>query len=61
MVMEYCDLGNIANIQTEKKDGVYSLMEASEIILDVINGLGFMHSRDIIHRDIKPENILRIR
>ena len=29
MVMEYCDLGNIANIQTEKRDAVYSLAEAS--------------------------------
>ena len=43
MIMEYCDLGNLSSIQSEKKEGVYDFLEASEIILDVINGLNYMH------------------
>lgn len=32
--------------------------EAAEIILNAINGLNFLHSKECIHRDIKPANLL---
>ena len=59
--MEYCDLGNLAALQKLKPEGVFGLSESIEIITDVIEGLQFMHTKDILHRDIKPENILRKR
>lgn len=58
MLMEYCNLGNLATSQSQKPGKVYHLLEATEIILSVIEGLEHMHSKSIIHRDIKPENIL---
>lgn len=32
--------------------------ESARIIGMVLNGLKYIHSRDIIHRDIKTENII---
>ena len=58
MVMEYCELGNLANFQNGKSNQFLSLNQFKIIIDDVIDGLMAMHSKNIIHRDIKPENIL---
>lgn len=33
-------------------------MKTKEIMFQVVRGVDFMHSNNIIHRDIKPENIL---
>ena len=58
MIMEYCDRGNLAHVQNQKANRVFSFPEFKKIINDIIEGLAYMHSKNIIHRDIKPENIL---
>lgn len=54
MVMEYCDMGNLSMIQTAKPDKVFSFEESVEILTDVIDGLLYMHMKNVLHRDIKP-------
>ncbi|XP_061684395.1 calcium/calmodulin-dependent protein kinase IGb [Syngnathoides biaculeatus] len=38
--------------------GVYSEMDASRVIQQVLCAVSYLHHNDIVHRDLKPENIL---
>lgn len=58
MVMEYCDKGNLNTKITETPTNVLTVQETFYITYDIIKGLEYMHSKNIIHRDIKAENIL---
>lgn len=53
-VMEYVRGGNLRELIQE---GI-STSQAGEIITGVLDGLAYLHERNIIHRDIKPPNIL---
>ncbi len=41
-----------------KQDGPFDLEDAVQIILCVLSGLSFIHSRALIHNDIRPSNIM---
>jgi serine/threonine-protein kinase ULK/ATG1 len=58
MVMEYCDVGNLYNIQGQKPKKVFEFSEAKRYMMDILEGLNHLHKNNIIHRDLKPENIL---
>ena len=74
IVMEYCDLNSVAELMEEPefRNGM-DLEEATEIILQALDGLEYMHNVEIeqpdaeghvhevtgvVHRDLKPENLL---
>ncbi|XP_015259174.1 PREDICTED: calcium/calmodulin-dependent protein kinase type 1D-like [Cyprinodon variegatus] len=38
--------------------GVYSEKDASRVIQQVLEAVGYLHQNGIVHRDLKPENIL---
>ena len=40
-----------------KEQGVLALLDAVEIVMQVLSGLRTAHKRDIIHRDVKPANV----
>jgi serine/threonine protein kinase len=56
IVMEYLAEGNLAMRIAEQ--GVFSELEAVNIICGILEGLSVAHRMKVIHRDIKPENIL---
>jgi serine/threonine protein kinase len=39
-------------------DGHFDEYHAALLFVDVLHGLGYLHSQSICHRDLKPENIL---
>jgi serine/threonine protein kinase len=56
LVMELCAGGDLLNFVRKRK----KLTEetAKVIFKQIIEGLGYIHSKNIIHRDIKLDNIL---
>jgi serine/threonine-protein kinase len=53
--MEYLKHGSI---ETEAAGGYVCLSRARRLMVDILRGLEYAHSKNIIHRDIKPANIL---
>jgi serine/threonine protein kinase len=53
LVTEYCK----DNLEKWMRNP-HTIEEKIEIMKQITNGIGYMHSNNILHRDIKPENIL---
>jgi serine/threonine protein kinase len=56
IVSEYAEDGSLAD--KLKAEGSLPVRLAVEITIGILNGLEFLHSKNIIHRDVKPANIL---
>lgn len=54
--MEYMGGGSLASIV--EKFGPLQVNIVQHYMRDVLRGIQYLHSKDIIHRDIKPENVL---
>ena len=53
--LEYVE-GNVLSNMLQQ--GRISLRKAQEIVADLLNAVGYLHSRRVMHRDIKPNNII---
>lgn len=58
LIFEYIEGGDLYQLLKKTKLSPLSLETMSSIFSQIIIGLNFLHSRNIMHRDIKPENIL---
>lgn len=56
LVMELVGGGELFDVIVRNKS--LNEMEARHIFVQLLEGVGYMHSRGVIHRDLKPENIL---
>src|SRR5580658_4573040 len=56
LVMEYLEGDSLEKVIKERRP--YSLAEKLNIIIQVCDGLGYAHQRQIIHRDVKPGNVV---
>lgn len=56
LVMELVGGGELFDVIVRNKS--LNEMEARHIFMQLLEGVGYMHSRGVIHRDLKPENIL---
>ena len=54
--MEYIDGGNLDEIIA--KDGTLPELKTLELIKQIGQGLGLMHSKNMLHLDLKPSNIM---
>lgn len=55
-VMDYIE-GKSFDDYLKEKGGKISVEEAEEILVPVMDALGFVHSKGIVHRDVTPDNI----
>ena len=56
ILSEYIEDGSLAD--KLRAHGKLPIEQTVRIAVGVLNGLGYLHSKNIIHRDIKPANIL---
>ena len=56
LILEYCPPGSIIDLMLSM-NRAYSEQEISTIMKNVLKGLIFIHSKNLIHRDIKAANI----
>lgn len=56
IVSEYADGGSL--FDKLKVQGKFSVKEATETTIGLLNGLDFLHQMRIIHGDIQPQNII---
>mmetsp|Transcript_3516 Transcript_3516/g.9674 ORF Transcript_3516/g.9674 Transcript_3516/m.9674 type:complete len:437 (-) Transcript_3516:842-2152(-) len=59
IVMEYLAGGMLYDIIAEK--GTLTEQEASTVMLEILEGVTYLHKEGIVHRDLKPENMLCMR
>ena len=56
LVFEFIEQNLLEEIE-KSKNGLGE-MKTREIMYQVVRGIDFMHSNNVIHRDLKPENVL---
>ena len=54
MIMELCDRGDLA---TYCRLPEFNKNEYSRVVLELLSGVAYLHSKGIAHRDLKPENV----
>ena len=58
IVSEYADGGSLQKWLAANGGKAWKVEQAVQIILEILNGLDYLHRAGFVHRDIKPANIL---
>ena len=61
LIMEYCERGPLLKVGKELPYEPISEEANRRATRDVLRGLEYLHSVNVVHRDIKPENVVRSR
>lgn len=50
MVMDFCDGGTLANLAKEVS---LDELEISHLVVQIVEGVRYLHSKNVVHRDLK--------
>ena len=56
MVLEFCPGGSLANLIEDSPR--ISNLQMTDMVLDILVGMAYLHKVNIVHRDLKPGNIV---
>lgn len=56
MVIEYADCGSLSSIM--ESGYTFGLDECRRIFRQIVRGVSYLHSRNVVHQDLKPSNIM---
>ena len=56
-LMEWCTLKQLM-INRFEENIMFTELEISTIVKNILEGLNYMHMNNVMHRDIKPENVM---
>eukprot|EP00756_Hemistasia_phaeocysticola_P039307 Hpha_TRINITY_DN16808_c0_g6::TRINITY_DN16808_c0_g6_i1::g.149083::m.149083 len=59
IIMEYLSGGSLSSVMKEFKERL-ATPSIQRYLRDMVRGLSFLHSHEIIHRDMKPHNVLLV-
>ena len=59
LIMEYCERGPLLKAGKDTPYEPISEEANRRATRDVLRGLEYLHSVNVVHRDIKPENVVR--
>jgi serine/threonine protein kinase len=54
--MDYCDSGDLYKIIQEKNTISVELLDS--LLIQLFDGMSYIHSKKIVHRDLKPNNVM---
>jgi len=57
IMTEYCDNGTLSQFLEENKNYKIDEFRIWKILIEILNGLKFIHAKNYLHLDLKPENI----
>ncbi|KAI5954634.1 SWE1 [Candida jiufengensis] len=57
IMTEYCESGTLFEFLEENKNYKIDEFRIWKILIDILNGLKFIHSKNYLHLDLKPQNI----
>jgi len=58
LILEYCDGGTLE--RTAKEGSKLGDNQVARLMRQMLQGLAFLHARNIMHRDVKPQNALLV-